>query len=257
MTTTGAPVWIDLGVPDIEAAKQFYTAVFGWTYVDAGEQFGHYHQIFAGNARVGGLMQNVDPADNDNVAWTVYFLTPDAEATLAGVSANGGQVLVPAMPVGDMGSMAIAAAPSGAQFGLWQPGTLEGFDSGPAGTAIWFDTPTMDFAADVAFYDAIFGWDTRYMGDDPASGFATIGPYESANVGLFNGTEMFGPDSRSQWRVFFDVADMDAAVAAINASGGRITDGPEDMSDGTVRQVLATAVDPSGAGFLVMQTIKD
>ncbi|MDT7582040.1 MAG: uncharacterized protein QOK35_3304, partial [Pseudonocardiales bacterium] len=28
----GTPTWIDLGIPDLERAMQFYGAVFGWEF---------------------------------------------------------------------------------------------------------------------------------------------------------------------------------------------------------------------------------
>ncbi len=257
MSTTGQPSWIDLGVPDLEISKHFYSSVFGWTYVDSGEEFGHYHQIFGPDGRiVGGLMQNFDPADNANVFWEVYFATPGRRGE-PGKAPMGGTVVVPTMQVGEMGTMGIATAPSSAQFGLWQAGTVTGLDiTNTPGTPIWFDTPTPDVSGDAAFYQALFGWDVRYAGDDPQSGFATVGPYESAQIGLFDGTEMFGADLASQWRVFFKVANMDATVAAINANGGHITDGPEELpeeSSETGRpQQCATVVDPDGAVFLIM-----
>ncbi|MGH3923304.1 MAG: VOC family protein, partial [Pseudonocardiaceae bacterium] len=39
---TGTPCWVDLSVPDLAAAKEFYGAVFGWSFVDSGAEFGHY-----------------------------------------------------------------------------------------------------------------------------------------------------------------------------------------------------------------------
>ncbi|MGH3765955.1 MAG: hypothetical protein ACRDS0_07465 [Pseudonocardiaceae bacterium] len=38
----GTPCWIDLSVPDVAAAKEFYGAVFGWSFLDTGPDFGHY-----------------------------------------------------------------------------------------------------------------------------------------------------------------------------------------------------------------------
>jgi predicted enzyme related to lactoylglutathione lyase len=32
---TGSPNWIDLGTPDVEAAKVFYGGLFGWTFASA------------------------------------------------------------------------------------------------------------------------------------------------------------------------------------------------------------------------------
>lgn len=252
-TTIGNPVWIGLGVPDIEAAKSFYTDIFGWTYADGGEAPGHYHQIFHDGRLVGGLMQNVDPAANEQVFWEVYFSTDDIAATLDQITEHGGQALVGEMPVAGLGKMAIAAAPSGAQFGLWEAGELTGNDaSGAHGSPVWYDTPTTDLAADAALYHAVFGWDIRYQNDDPASGFATVGPYETAKIGLFAGSGMFPEGFRSTWRVFFEVDDMDAAVRAIKTAGGEVTDGPEDTGES---MLCDTVRDPQGAVFLIIENI--
>ena len=39
----GTPCWADLAVPDVPKAVEFYSAVLGWSLVDSGEEFGHYH----------------------------------------------------------------------------------------------------------------------------------------------------------------------------------------------------------------------
>ncbi len=50
-TRNGAPTWIDLGTNDLAGAKQFYTDLFGWTYQDTGEEFGHYNIILSEGGR--------------------------------------------------------------------------------------------------------------------------------------------------------------------------------------------------------------
>lgn len=114
---------------------------------------------------VGGAAHNMNEKgelDPSMPAWfTTYLKVADIDAAVADVSAHGGQVFVQPMQIGDMGSMAIVAAPSGAAFGLWQTGTFDGFDtSGRPGTAVWFESLTTDFDADAAFYREVLGWET-------------------------------------------------------------------------------------------------
>ena len=48
----GAPVWVDLGVPDVARAAGFYGSVFGWTFESAGpEAGGHDAQARRGCVR--------------------------------------------------------------------------------------------------------------------------------------------------------------------------------------------------------------
>jgi predicted enzyme related to lactoylglutathione lyase len=37
----GTPTWIDLGIADLERAKDFYGSLFAWEFVDAGAAAGH------------------------------------------------------------------------------------------------------------------------------------------------------------------------------------------------------------------------
>ena len=38
----GTPCWVDLSVPDLAAPKEFYGAVFGWSFLDSGADLGNY-----------------------------------------------------------------------------------------------------------------------------------------------------------------------------------------------------------------------
>ena len=53
--------------------------------------------------------------------WSVYLTVEDVNKTLESVPGHGGQVIVPAMQVGEAGTMAVALDPAGAAIGLWVP----------------------------------------------------------------------------------------------------------------------------------------
>ncbi len=38
----GTPCWVDLATPDLAAAREFYGALLGWSFVDVGPEFGGY-----------------------------------------------------------------------------------------------------------------------------------------------------------------------------------------------------------------------
>jgi hypothetical protein len=45
---TGTPTWIDLGIPDLDRAMEFYGAVFGWKFDVGPEQTGRYTMCLLG-----------------------------------------------------------------------------------------------------------------------------------------------------------------------------------------------------------------
>src|SRR5207247_3990014 len=100
--------------------------------------------------------------------WSVYLATDDATKTVDAATAGGGQVVVPAMEVGELGTMAVVSDPGGAAIGMWQPGLHQGFGVfGEAGTPSWFELHTRDYAAAVSFYRDVFRWDTDVVSDTP------------------------------------------------------------------------------------------
>lgn len=250
-TAPGSPVWIDLGTSDQEASRDFYRELFGWNFTSTGPDFGGYEMVDVG-VPVGGLGPNMN-ADGEidesmPVSWTVYLKVADIEVALDAVEASGGTVVVPPMAIGDMGRMAIVAAPSGASFGLWETGTFDGFDvDGRPGTGVWFETLTRDFDADAACYAAVLGWENALM--EGEGRYATNHPGDGATAGLCEAGEWLPEGVPSYWRVYFGVEDTDASIERVKDLGGSLLDGPIDSPFGRV----ATVADSLGGAFQIIQ----
>src|SRR6476469_6156495 len=103
----GTPTWLDLMAPDIDAARAFYQAVFGWEYDIGNPEFGGYTTARLGRQMVAGLMGPQPDDPPMPAAWSLYFATNDIEADVARAVDLGAKVLSPAMAVADFGSMAV------------------------------------------------------------------------------------------------------------------------------------------------------
>ena len=121
----GAPCWVDLLTSDQDGSRVFYGELFGWTVDDPGPDYGGYINFHKDGIPVAGCMTNDGSGGPD--VWGVYLATDDAEKTVAAAIANGGEVIVPAMDVMDLGKMAIVADVGHAGIGAWQPGRHRGF----------------------------------------------------------------------------------------------------------------------------------
>ena len=161
-------------------------------------------------------------------------------------SAHGGQVVVAAMEVGDLGTMAIVSDPGGAGIGLWQPGRHQGFGIlGEPGTPSWFELQTRDYQAAVSFYREVFGCDTNVVSDTPEFRYTTLRHGESWLAGIMDASGLLPEGVPAHWSVYFGVEDTDAALAEIVELGGTIVTAAEDTPYGR----LAAAADPTGAHF--------
>ncbi|WP_282692771.1 VOC family protein [Streptomyces sp. CC208A] len=248
--TDGSPCWIDLGSPDTAAAAKFYAAVFGWELRSAGPEtggYGFFQQDGATVAALGPLTE--EGADS---AWTVYFRTSDADTAQMVTAAEGGRVRLRAMDVMDAGRLAALTDPAGAEFAVWQPGSVRGLDrTSSPNTLIWVELHTPDPEAALDFYRSLFEWRWKEM-EAPGMTYRVIstaeGDQEDASFG--GAAELQDSGERSRWIPYLQVADADATVDAVSVSGGTVLLPPADIPD--VGR-LAWFADPFGAEFAVLK----
>ncbi|MGH8990308.1 MAG: VOC family protein [Acidimicrobiia bacterium] len=241
----GAPCWIDLFTSDTEKAKTFYGELLGWTAEAAGPEFHGYLTFSRDGVPVAGGMHN-DGTHNTPDAWSVYLASADAKATVDAAQAAGGSVIVPAMDVGELGTMAVVIDAGQAAVGIWQPGLHKGFGLiDEPGTPAWFQLNSRDYDPSVAFYRTVFGWDTHVMSDTPEFRYTTLGEGDAALAGIMDATGFLPEGVPPHWSVIFRVDDADAALAKVTELGGSIVKPAEDTPYGR----LAQAADNTGAQF--------
>jgi predicted enzyme related to lactoylglutathione lyase len=230
---------------DTDRSREFYCQLFGWKAEEPNQDFGGYFNFTKDGVRVGGCMASQPDSGMPDV-WSVYLATDDVTKTLEAATANGGQVRLDAMPVGDLGTMAYVGDPGGANVGLWQPGTFPGLGVvGETGTPSWFELHTRDYDATVAFYREVFRWDTSVVADTPEFRYTTLGEGYESQAGVMDAAGFLPDGVPAHWSVYFGVDDADATLERIVALGGSVVAPAEDTPYGR----LATAADPTGAQF--------
>lgn len=108
----GTFCWNELAATDIDAARAFYTAVFGWGCI---EPAGHPAGTFTVAGEVVCGSHTAGPGEFP--AWSVWFAVADTDASAQQVVELGGSVM---MPPNDMsfGRGAVVSDPAGGVFGL-------------------------------------------------------------------------------------------------------------------------------------------
>lgn len=246
----GAPIWADLSVPDTSAAAEFYQGLLGWEFVSAGPDSGGYGMFTLDGktvAAAGPLGEQGAPA------WSLYFHTPDVDATAAAVRRAGGTVLAGPMDVFTAGRMAVFADPLGDRFSVWQPGETKGLGNVTApGTLCWTELHTSDPQAATAFYSSVFGWQTTDVPMGEGITYTLVRPQgageEASQGGIMAATGAPVPG----WRLYFEVADCDAATAAAAKLGGTVLAPPMDVP---MAGRIAVLADPAGAPFAIITSV--
>jgi hypothetical protein len=252
MTTykPGTPSWVEFSSPDLDASIGFYGGLFGWEVPESenAEQTGGYRIATKDDRAAAGMMPKMEEAQP--TVWATYVSVDDADAIAAAVADAGGKAIVEPMDVMDLGKMAVFSDPTGAVFGVWQPGTFQGAGVvNEPGAIAWNELNTRDLAAAKDFYGTVFGWDfeTEDMGE--AGSYTTISLDGNPVGGILDMVEREVPEMvPPHWQLYFAVEDTDATVAAAEASGGGVMVPPMEVPAGR----FAILTDPHGASFGVI-----
>lgn len=245
---TGTPCWVDLAVPDVAAAREFYAAVLDWTFSDAGAEYGNYQMCLRDGRPAAGI-SSVQHEDQPRV-WTTYLASDDVDQAAQKIADNGGKLLAEPFDVPQAGRMCIALDSQGAMFGVWQAaGGIGAEIYNEPGALVWNEAAVPDPDTARQFYAAVFGYTyqpvsdavpaytTFHTGDEPLGGIGGLGD---------------GPTGTSpHWLVYFMVADTNTAVAAAIARRATVLSGPTDTAYGR----MALITDPQGATFGIMGTV--
>lgn len=255
---TGTPTWIDLGSNKAEASRAFYQGLFGWSFDDQGEEFGHYEMVVKDGNIISGFMnvEGIPGPDGGPLVdrWDIFLAVDDIATRLELAKKHGATVISEPMAMPETGIFALITDPTGAAIGLWESLGFDGYTfTGTPGTPVWFELMTTDFDAAVDFYRAVFDFDIVPMGSDTGddgeadSGFryVTNGAGEKACAGICDASSFIPAGVPSFWRVYFEIEATNPVLEKVQALGGRVLDGPMDSPFGR----CTTVADPAGASF--------
>jgi len=243
---TGKFVWFDLLTDDVEAARRFYGALFGWRF----EATGHprYTLVMHGGKPIAGIVGAKESSSKESGGrWLASLSVPDVVATVDLVRAQGGAVHEGPRSVADRGVMAIVSDPQGAQFVLLRSENGDPVDAHPSFNEwMWIELWTHDREAAVDFYQSLAGYDDSVIGDGGGGRYHLLMRDGIPRAGV---VQLPWSDVRSTWAPYVRVADPGAIAKKAKAMGGRVFLEPSpDFEKGTI----AIIVDPTG-GVVIVQ----
>jgi len=253
----GSFIWYELITPDPDGAKAFYDAVVGWTIGEASPEFNGYRMIGRSDGgSAGGVLPLTDEMRQHGArpTWLGYIGVDDVDEAVAAIEKAGGKALMPAFDIPDIGRIALVADPQGVPFYVMKPTPPAGnedkvsdvFSPDQPGRVSWNELATRDPKAALDFYVSKFGWtkgDVMPMGD--------MGDYQFiTHHGVPLGAMMTAaPENQSRWRYYIRVGNVDRAKQAVEAGGGTVIHGPQEVPGGD-RILIGT--DPQGAEFALV-----
>lgn len=237
----GTISWADLGTSDPDAAKTFYSGLFGWEQDDLPIAGGGTYTMLRKDGKDAAALSAAQ--EGMPTFWNTYVTVESADEAAAKAGELGGTVIAEPFDVMDAGRMAVIADPIGAVFCVWEPRASIGAEivNGPSAlTFSQLNTPDPDRA--IEFYSGLFGW-----GSEPVEGgdmpYWALSHRERMAGGVMQmSAEMGAPP---HWLNYFGIESVEDAVGRIGELGGQIVLPPTEVPGGKI----IVASDPQGAMF--------
>jgi len=123
MADHGKFYWNELSTTDIEASKDFYAQVAGWSFNEMPmENGGTYYVGMVGDAPAGGIMDMPEGAPAGMTPyWRAYISVDDIDAVIAQAKAAGAEILMEAFDVPGVGRIGTMRDPQGAEIAFMTP----------------------------------------------------------------------------------------------------------------------------------------
>ncbi|WP_407164610.1 VOC family protein [Bradyrhizobium sp. ORS 111] len=239
--------WYELLTTDVAGASRFYASVLGWEAKDASTPGLPYKLFLTGELPRGGLMALPEEGRRQGATprWVGYVEVDDIELTVRRIQDLGGAIYVPPTNT-NIGRVSIVADPQRATFGLVSGSTVaslsvEGLDA--PGRVGWHELLAADWRKAFGFYSEVFGWQRVESGVPAAEPYLLFSAGGPTIGGIFNKRPL---EPIAFWLYYFNVDDVDAAIARVKAAGGRVYEGPLELPDGSW---IVRCIDPQGATF--------
>ena len=239
--------WYELLTTDVAAASAFYGKVVGWGATDASTPELAYTVLTAGEVPVGGLMELPEEGRRQGATprWVGYVAVDDIDATAGQIRRRGGAVFLPPTD-SNIGRVSVVADPQKATFAL-----VEGLTYGPQqpggldelGHVGWHELLAQDRSRIFDFYGELFDWQ-KDSGETDATDFYQL--FSSAGQTIGGMLTKLPSVPQPCWLYYFNVDDIGMAAKRVNDAGGRILQGPIELTDGCW---IARCADPQGALF--------
>lgn len=246
----GKFIWADLFTSEPDAAKAFYTGLFGWTATSL-ERNGHTYYVLWNEGRpVAGIAPlNVRFKTAAKARWVRFISVPDVGRAVRQVTDAGGRIIFPAHEAAQRGAQAVLADPEGALIGVLHSSSGDpGEYLADPGDWVWEELFSADPTVASQLYHRLFAYDAV-----PDGRVARTDTFLLSSGGYARAILTPVPKARGAhpaWLSFVRVSDLDASVAHAVALGGKVLAEPKPPHPDSRIAILA---DPLGAAIGLVQ----
>jgi predicted enzyme related to lactoylglutathione lyase len=240
--------WFELVTSDQNAAKDFYTNLFGWTAEDSPMGPDEVYTMLSHDGKNVGALYGMNAQQKERGVpphWNLYISSDNVDETTKKAESLGAKAIMQPFDVMEFGRMSLIQDPSGAMFCLWQAKSHHGAGLyGDPGSFCWSELYTKDPAASKDFYTQLLGWSTG--GDEYYTEWKNA---DKSIGGMMNIQKEWG-EVPPHWMSYVLVNNCDETIAKAKSLGAKVFVEPQDIPN---MGRFAIFDDPQGAGIAIYQ----
>lgn len=261
----GSFIWYELMTADVDGAARFYEKVLGWKIPGGAATSGtgtEYRIISRDDGGSAGGMLALAANRTEGGArptWLGYLYTPDVDAAVSAIKADGGAVHMGPMDL-PVGRIAMVSDPTGAPFYVMKPTPPTGqadkksdvFNRGAVQRVTWNELSTTDLERAKAFYAKHFGFRFERQMDMGQHGPYCFIDHAGQEIGAMMRRQEPGS---SRWSFAFRTkGTIGEARRAVEAGGGKVLVPPHAVPGG---DFIVICEDPQGVRVIFVGTAGD
>jgi predicted enzyme related to lactoylglutathione lyase len=109
----GSVCWTELATDDMAAAKEFYSALFGWTMKTSDTTGMQYTEFMNDGKPIGGMFQKTPEMAQVPTHWGSYVAVENVDESAAKATELGATMVVPLMDIPNVGRFCAIKDPTG------------------------------------------------------------------------------------------------------------------------------------------------
>ncbi|MFI5236531.1 MAG: VOC family protein [Ignavibacteriales bacterium] len=244
----GKFVWRDLMTDDVPAVKKFYTELFGWTYLNIGDDENDYTVVLHGDKPIAGIFKLKDvESENRYSQWISYLAVDDINHAANYFKTNGGSIYREPFPLPNRGIVSFVFDQKSAVLALVKSSSGDPKDGEPIYNEwLWTELWTNDVDNSVKFYQNLFGYTYKKFDTRAENQYHVLEKEERPRAGV---VKIPIENVKPHWMPYIAVTDPSEIVKKVESLGGTVYLGTEGIAGNNA----AIIADPSGAVFTIQK----
>jgi predicted enzyme related to lactoylglutathione lyase len=244
----GKFVWRDLMTDDIPAVKKFYSELFGWTYVNVGDDDNDFVVVLNDGKPIAGIfkLRNVE-TEHRYSQWISYLSVADMNQAVNYTKASGGSIYREPFKLPNRGTVSYVFDSQKAVLAFVKSSSGDPKDGEPVYNEwFWTELWTNNVDSSTKFYSELFGYNEKKFNTKAENKYFVFEKEGRPRAGL---VKIPFDNVKPHWMPYIAVKDPSEIVKKVEQLGGTVYLGTEGVSGNNA----AIIADPSGAVFTVQK----